>query len=97
MEALAEKGLRVLALAFKPVLSKNVNEVESWAREDAESQLVFLGIVGLYDPPRPESKNAVMQCKQAGIMVHMLTGDHPKTAATIAKEIGILPPHYLCP
>ena len=95
MEALAERGLRVLALAFKPVLTKNVNEVESWAREDAENQLVFLGIVGLYDPPRPESKGAVMQCKQAGVMVHMLTGDHPKTAATIAKEIGILPPHYV--
>jgi potassium/sodium efflux P-type ATPase len=90
MEALASLGLRVLALASKPYeheIQKGV-EVE---RTTVESDLIFRGLIGLYDPPRPESAPAVRQCHEAGIEVHMLTGDHPETAKAIAIEVGILP------
>ncbi|OSS50292.1 hypothetical protein B5807_04796 [Epicoccum nigrum] len=90
MEALASLGLRVLALASKPY----PEEVEKGAevkRTSVESNLVFRGLIGLYDPPRPESGPAVRQCHEAGIEVHMLTGDHPETAKAIAIEVGILP------
>ncbi|KAH8727041.1 sodium P-type ATPase-like protein [Phaeosphaeriaceae sp. PMI808] len=90
MEALAGLGLRVLALASK----KYPSEVEKGAdvdRATVESELVFRGLIGLYDPPRPESAPAVRQCHEAGIEVHMLTGDHPETAKAIAIEVGILP------
>ncbi|KAF9420808.1 Na+ ATPase [Podila epigama] len=92
MEALAEKGLRVLTLAyrkFEPV--HGVDLVHSLKREEAESNMVFLGLVGIYDPPRAESRPAVLKCYEAGIRVHMLTGDHPATAAAIAKEVAIIP------
>ena len=90
MEALASLGLRVLALASK----KYRGQVEKGAEVDrasVESELVFRGLIGLYDPPRPESAPAVRQCHEAGIEVHMLTGDHPETAKAIAIEVGILP------
>lgn len=90
MEALAGLGLRVLALASK----KYPGEVEKGAevnRASVESELVFRGLIGLYDPPRPESAVAVRQCHEAGIEVHMLTGDHPETAKAIAIEVHILP------
>ncbi|CAO2657378.1 Nn.00g035040.m01.CDS01 [Neocucurbitaria sp. VM-36] len=90
MEALAGLGLRVLALASK----KYPGEVEKGAdvdRASVESELVFRGLIGLYDPPRPESAPAVRKCHEAGIEVHMLTGDHPETAKAIATEVGILP------
>jgi Na+-exporting ATPase len=87
MESLASHGLRVLALASKfydgPI---DIN-----ARYEVESNLTFRGLVGLYDPPRPESKSAVKRCHRAGIAVHMLTGDHRGTAFSIAKQIGIIP------
>jgi Na+-exporting ATPase len=90
MEALAGLGLRVLALASKryPHKVEKGAEVE---RTTVESELVFRGLIGLYDPPRPESAVAVRQCHEAGIEVHMLTGDHPETAKAIAIEVGILP------
>lgn len=90
MESFAGMGLRVLALASKPfdgVLKKG-DDVE---RASVEHTLTFQGLIGLYDPPRPESAHAVRQCHQAGIAVHMLTGDHPETAKAIAIEVGILP------
>lgn len=89
MEALAKQGLRVLALASKEytVLKDKAPVV----RESIEHSLTFRGLVGLYDPPRPESAGAVAQCHQAGIAVHMLTGDHPSTARAIAFQVGILP------
>lgn len=90
MEAFASMGLRVLALASRPfegVLKKH-DDVERGA---VECDLTFQGLIGLYDPPRPESAPAVRQCHQAGISVHMLTGDHPETAKAIAIEVGILP------
>lgn len=90
MEVFAGMGLRVLALASKPydLPLKKGDEID---RTTVECDLVFRGLIGLYDPPRPESAPAVRQCHEAGISVHMLTGDHPETAKAIAIEVGILP------
>ncbi|KAF6806786.1 potassium/sodium efflux P-type ATPase [Colletotrichum sojae] len=90
MEALAGLGLRVLALASKPYAG-TPSKGDDVARASVECDLVFRGLIGLYDPPRPESAPAVRQCHEAGISVHMLTGDHPETAKAIAIEVGILP------
>ena len=76
-DIMAKDALRVLALAYK----------ESETLE--ESDLIFLGLVGMIDPPRPECKNAVSIFKQAGITTIMITGDHKTTALAIAKELGI--------
>jgi potassium/sodium efflux P-type ATPase len=85
-DELASEGLRVLCVAHKPIGDKDdVSE-----RENAEKSLHFLGLAGLYDPPRVETRAAVEQCQMAGISVHMVTGDHIKTATAIAHEVGIL-------
>lgn len=88
-EALAAEGLRVLLIACKTI---SASEAEKCAesREAAESGLTPLGLAGLYDPPRVETAEAVRKCKAAGIKVHMLTGDHIKTATAIAREVGII-------
>ncbi|KAG8667909.1 P-type ATPase [Fusarium poae] len=91
MESLARLGLRVLALASRtdiPHVEDNEAELD---RGLFEKDLVFRGLIGLYDPPRPESAPSVKKCQEAGINVHMLTGDHPETARAIALEVGILP------
>ncbi|GAA5902891.1 hypothetical protein JCM5296_006324 [Sporobolomyces johnsonii] len=88
VEALAEQGLRVLGLAQKPWRGSSSGEAD---RAEVEKEMTLFGLVGLYDPPRPESKLAVKQCHGAGVQVHMLTGDHHATAAAIAMQIGILP------
>jgi len=90
MEAFASLGLRVLALASKP-FNGNLKKGDEVDRSAVECDLTFRGLVGLYDPPRPESAPAVRQCHEAGISVHMLTGDHPETAKAIAIDVGILP------
>jgi len=61
------------------------------SRELFERNLIFRGLIGIYDPPRPESLLSVRMCQRAGIVVHMLTGDHPQTARAIAADVGILP------
>lgn len=94
MEALASSGLRVLALASRPHDVSHVRRASRDAplpREQVEKDLVFRGLIGLYDPPRIESAEAVRNCHRAGIKVHMLTGDHPGTARAIAAQVGILP------
>ena len=86
-EALARRGLRVLALAER---------AETGDRIDAatlEGGLTFLGLVGLIDPPRPEAIAAVAECRAAGIGVKMITGDHAGTAVAIAAQIGLANPH----
>ncbi|KAK4701347.1 P-type Na+/K+ transporter, partial [Phenoliferia sp. Uapishka_3] len=88
VEALAEQGLRVLCLATKSWSPAGEGEVQ---RGDVEGGLTMLGLVGLYDPPRPETAGAVRQCQKAGIKIHMLTGDHHATARAIALQVGILP------
>ncbi|KAF9901132.1 Na+ ATPase [Linnemannia zychae] len=92
VDALAEQGLRVLSLSYRKFTpTPGVDLVHGLERDEVESNLVFLGLVGIYDPPRAESLPAVMKCYEAGIRVHMLTGDHPSTAAAIAKEVAIIP------
>ncbi|KAG5976916.1 hypothetical protein E4U55_007160 [Claviceps digitariae] len=86
-EELASEGLRVLCIADK-AMSGDVDDFQDRAK--VESGLRFLGLAGLYDPPRPESAGAVKQCREAGVTVHMVTGDHIKTATSIAYEVGIL-------
>jgi P-type Na+/K+ transporter len=90
MEIFAGMGLRVLALASRK-LSIDVQDGAEPDRAQIERNLTFRGLIGLYDPPRLESADAVRSCFEAGISVHMLTGDHPETAKAIAKEVGILP------
>lgn len=95
MEALASQGLRVLAFAHKvnetSVSESNFEDRNSPSREKFEHSLIFRGLVGIYDPPRPESAPSVRAFHRAGIIVHMLTGDHPQTARAIAQDVGILP------
>jgi Na+-exporting ATPase len=90
MEALASQGLRVLALASRS-WDGTITKGEDIDRRQVEEGLTFRGLVGLYDPPRPETAGSVRQCQKAGIQVHMLTGDHPGTARAIAEQVGILP------
>ena len=82
----AEKALRVIAVGHK--FYDNLPEVLD--SEELERDLTFSGLVGIIDPPRPESKKAVSDAKKAGIRTVMITGDHIVTASAIAKEIGIL-------
>lgn len=92
MTLLADQGLRVLAIARRDVKTpRKAAEWGDYPREKVECDLTLLGLAGLYDPPRLESKTAVQDCTTAGIQVHMLTGDHPGTARAIAREIGIIP------
>jgi Na+-exporting ATPase len=90
MEDFASYGLRVLALASR-VAPSHLNYEKELDRNQVECDLTFRGLVGLYDPPRTESAASVKECRQAGIEVHMLTGDHPGTARAIAIDVGILP------
>ncbi|GAX37030.1 cation-transporting P-type ATPase [Nodularia sp. NIES-3585] len=85
VEALATQGMRVLAFA-KKVVPDNQNSVD---HEDIATGLIFLGLQGMIDPPRPEVIAAVRACKTAGIQVKMITGDHITTAKAIAERIGL--------
>ncbi|KAJ5778841.1 hypothetical protein N7457_006561 [Penicillium paradoxum] len=91
MEALAKEGLRVLALAGRENTAGTQKGGEPLPREEVEKDLSFYGLIGLYDPPRPETAGAIAQCYKAGIAVHMVTGDHPGTARAIAAQVGIIP------
>ena len=76
-DSMSKEALRVLGLAYKP------------SKELTEDDLIFIGLVGMIDPPRPEAKNAVDIFKQAGITTIMITGDHRTTALAIARQLGI--------
>ncbi len=82
--SLARSGMRVLGAAFKTARAGEIGSVE-----EAESGLIFAGLVGLMDPPRPAAKEAVAMCRRAGIRPVMITGDHPLTASAIARQLGI--------
>ncbi|WP_433229781.1 cation-translocating P-type ATPase [Actinomadura formosensis] len=83
---LARRGLRVLAVAVRD-LPPGAGVPER--RDDAETGLRLLGLVGLYDPPRPQVAGAVDRCHGAGLRVHIVTGDNGATAAAVAAEVGI--------
>ena len=85
-EQMAADGLRVLALAFRQFPERP----PTLSADSVETELCFLGLVGLMDPPRPEAKEAVALCKTAGITPVMITGDHPATARAIAIRLGIV-------
>lgn len=90
MDSIAAEGLRVLCLAAKHIPHSTKDNIKNITRDELESECCFLGLAGIYDPPRPESQGAVMDALRAGIVVRMLTGDHAATAATIARSVGIL-------
>lgn len=83
VDEMAGRALRVLAVAARPVSAL------PGSREEAETDLTLLGLVGLVDPPRPEVAAAVADCHSAGIRVHVVTGDNGRTAAEIARRVGI--------
>jgi sodium/potassium-transporting ATPase subunit alpha len=80
---MADRGLRVLAFAYRVLPS-------GFILAEAERDLVLTGLVGFEDPPRPEVPAAVRRCRDAGIKIIMVTGDHPHTAIAIAREIGLV-------
>ncbi|WP_336885040.1 cation-translocating P-type ATPase [Methylomicrobium sp. RS1] len=84
VEEMARDALRVLAVAQRSVID------HGGTADEIERELIFLGLFGLQDPPRAEAKSAVARCRSAGIKPVMITGDHPDTAAAIARELGIL-------
>ncbi|MBL7055146.1 cation-translocating P-type ATPase [Candidatus Woesearchaeota archaeon] len=80
----AGKALRVLALAYK-----EVSDSKKYSIGNVEKNLVFVGLVGMIDPPRDEVKQAVKQCQEAGIRVMIITGDHALTTKAIAQQVGL--------
>ncbi|MFH0711467.1 MAG: HAD-IC family P-type ATPase, partial [Candidatus Aenigmatarchaeota archaeon] len=83
LHAMSGDGLRVIALAYK-----NLEKNERYGHE-IERDLIFVGLVGVHDPPRKEMAESIRMCKEAGIEIKMLTGDHKITATAIAKELGL--------
>lgn len=86
VDHLADQALRTLAVAYRP-LPADERPVED---ESIERDLVYLGMVGIIDPPRSEARDAIGEAKAAGVRVIMITGDHPRTAARIADDLGIV-------
>ncbi len=106
-DAMAQEGLRVLALAYRPLAAAEVTRLTPQSSKlkaqssnrtepphvgchELEQHLILAGLVGLEDPPRPEVPAAVARCREAGIRVIMVTGDHPHTALAVAREIGLV-------
>lgn len=82
----ADRALRVLGSAFRDLESTSC---EDRAPEAIENDMVFVGLSGLYDPPRPEARDALAKCRSAGVRVVVITGDHPQTANAIGRELGL--------
>jgi Ca2+-transporting ATPase len=81
-DAMSENGLRVLAFAYR--------EGKDIPQDDFLKELVYVGLIGFLDPPRLDVKKAITTCRNAGIKVVMITGDHPKTALNIAEKVGLI-------
>ncbi|GAA1061678.1 cation-translocating P-type ATPase [Agromyces bracchium] len=97
IEALSEEAFRTLAVAYRPAPELAVGLPAGTVPTDAagpdeiaEEDLVYAGVVGIIDPPRPEVRPAIAEARAAGIRVVMITGDHPATAARIARDLGII-------
>ncbi|MEC3653655.1 calcium-translocating P-type ATPase, SERCA-type [Bacillus siamensis] len=86
LKELASQALRTIAIAYKPL-----NPGEKPTMEQAEKNLTILGLSGMIDPPRPEVRQAIKECREAGIKTVMITGDHVETAKAIAKDLRLLP------
>lgn len=84
MENLANQALRVMGFAYQEMDNQPKTE------QDLEANLIFAGLMGMMDPPRAEVAESIRQCQNAGIRVIMITGDHPKTATAIGRQIGLL-------
>ena len=88
IEELADEALRTLGIACRPMARESFRASD----ENIEHELIYFGVAGILDPPRPEAREAVARAHRAGVRVVMITGDHPGTAATIASELGIVEP-----
>ena len=89
-EALADQALRTLGVATRTIEADSLGAGEKAVTDTAlEHDLAFAGLIGMIDPPRPEAKDAVARARSAGIRPIMITGDHPRTASVIARELGI--------
>ncbi|ANF36497.1 calcium-translocating P-type ATPase, SERCA-type [Bacillus velezensis] len=86
LKELASQALRTIAIAYKPLKLG-----EKPTMEQAEKNLTMLGLSGIIDPPRPEVRQAIKECREAGIKTVMITGDHVETAKAIAKDLRLLP------
>lgn len=85
----ARDGLRVLAVAYRPLDSEHIGE-DKWGMQTLEDNMVFLGLVAMSDPPRQGVREAIEKCHRASIRIIMVTGDYGLTALSIAKKIGIV-------
>ncbi len=88
VHTLSDAALRTLAVAYRPLAA----DEDPQATETLERELIFVGTVGIIDPPREEAGVAIREARRAGIRVMMITGDHPRTAARIAADLGIVEP-----
>jgi Ca2+-transporting ATPase len=86
MESFAKDAYRVLALAYRML----PGELETYSSESVETGMTFVGLAAIYDPPRPETPEAVFKARSAGIRIVMMTGDHELTAEAIARKVGII-------
>jgi P-type Ca2+ transporter type 2C len=89
VEAMAQRGLRVLGVARGRRDVPDGGTLPAWPESQHDLDYDFLGLVGLSDPPRPEVSAAIARCRQAGVRVIMMTGDHPATARAIARRVGL--------
>jgi potassium/sodium efflux P-type ATPase len=86
VERLSAEAFRTLAVAYRPLQVTAIPPIE----ESLEHDLVYAGMVGIIDPPRPEAAEAIAEAHRAGVRIIMITGDHPRTAARIARDLGIV-------
>jgi len=93
VDQLAGEGRRVLGFAYKPLAAAELDsDIQQMSEDAAEKNLIWLGLVGMIDAPRPEVREAVKRCQQAGIRPVMITGDHPLTARALALDLGMVKP-----
>lgn len=93
VDHLAQDGLRVIAVAKRTLAP---GEADATTDPDhLERDLTFLGLIAFFDPPRPEASEAIARCREAGIRVIMVTGDHPATALAVARQVGLVREHPL--